>query len=333
MDILQYAKAIFPADEKITFLDPAIGTGSFYSALLRTFPAGRISKAEGYEIDSRYADIAARLWKEPALTLHFTDFTKATSPRAKKDRFNLIICNPPYVRHHHIDNEEKAHLKLKAMQVTGISLNGLSGLYCYFIALAHAWMTRNGIAGWLIPNEFMYVNYGQALKQYFTNSVTLLRIHRFDPNDLQFSDALVSSTVVWFQKAKPQENQSFEFTYGGTLAKPKTSKRVSLTQIRKEAEWRFLFKPAIARNHPSVATKLGDLFAIKRGLATGDNSFFILSRQQIEEYRLPTEVFRPILPSPRYMQANEISADQDGNPCLTLQLFLLDCKLPEYEVK
>ena len=45
----------------------------------------------------------------------------------------------------------------------------------------------------------MDVNYGKAVKHYLLSRVTLLHIHRFDPNDVQFADALVSSAVVWFR--------------------------------------------------------------------------------------------------------------------------------------
>lgn len=77
---------------------------------------------------------------------------------------------------------------------------------------------------------------------------------------------------------------------------------------------------------------LSDLFDIRRGIATGSNDFFILSREKIEELQLPMECFRPILPSPRYISADEIDADEQGNPMLPKSLFLLDCRLPEREV-
>lgn len=61
-------------------------------------------------------------------------------------------------------------------------------------------MAEGGVAGWLVPSEFMDVNYGKGVKYYLLSRVTLLHIHRFDPNDVQFADALVSSAVVWFRK-------------------------------------------------------------------------------------------------------------------------------------
>ena len=86
--------------------------------------------------------------------------------RSRTPRFNLIICNPPYVRHHHLGNGDKSRLQIHTLQASGMKISGLAGLYCYFLGLSHAWMTDGGVAGWLIPSEFMDVNYGQAVKRY-----------------------------------------------------------------------------------------------------------------------------------------------------------------------
>src|SRR6266545_5304237 len=53
-DILDYGVSLLPENTPIRFLDPAIGTGSFYSALLTTVPTGRIEAAQGIEIDEHY---------------------------------------------------------------------------------------------------------------------------------------------------------------------------------------------------------------------------------------------------------------------------------------
>ena len=136
---------------------------------------------------------------DTSLEVRIQDFTAITHP-PDGERFNLLVCNPPYVRHHHIDTSEKPRLKARVKQVSGINMNGLAGLYCYFLGLSHQWMAPGGLAGWLIPSEFMDVNYGTAIKQYLLDRVNLIHIHRFDPNEVQFSDALVSSSVVWFTK-------------------------------------------------------------------------------------------------------------------------------------
>lgn len=330
-DILAYGLSLLPDSASVRFLDPAIGTGSFYSALLATASTKQIEIAEGFEIDEHYEAPARTLWAGTPLRIRRADFTTAIPPINECDQYNLLICNPPYVRHHHLVNGEKVRLQAAAEATFGVRIEGLAGLYCYFLALAHAWMRAGGVAGWLIPSEFMNVNYGRAVTHYLLDRVTLLRIHRFDPNDVQFADALVSSAVVFFRNEPPQPQHIVEFSYGGTLNAPAISKYVSTDDLRREPKWtRF---PAADVREVSSGPKLKDFFHIKRGLATGDNSFFILTPEQINADRLPWECFRPILPSPRYLNEEEVLTDKHGNPIVEKKLFLLDCRLPEEEVE
>lgn len=329
-DVLAYARQLMPANVPIRFLDPAIGTGSFYSALLREFLGAWIEAAAGYEIDAHYGEPARQLWREYPLAITLGDFTTAKAPAPGKG-FNLVICNPPYVRHHHMDKAAKARLLAATAAASGMQIAGLAGLYCYFLGLAHAWTEPDGIAGWLIPSEFMDVNYGVSVKRYLLNQVELIRIHRFDPNELQFGDALVSSAVVWFRKRKPAPGLQIEFSYGGTLAAPKLSRQVPAAALQGAAKWTSLAADGVRAI--SDGLRLADFFEIKRGLATGDNNFFIMTREEIAARHLPPEFFKPILPGPRYLESDVIEAARDGTPKIARRLFMLDCRLPEAEIK
>jgi predicted RNA methylase len=328
LDILAYAKRLTPKNAKISFFDPALGTGTFYSALLQCFPVDRIEGALGCEIDADYAKVAVELWKDCGLDVQSADFTKVTAP---ENGANLIICNPPYVRHHHMANDEKVKIQAACQAACGVSFNGLTGLYCYFLGLSHGWMADGGLAGWLIPSEFMDVNYGEALKRYLLEKVTLLHIHRFDPQEVQFSDALVSSAVVWFKKISPSPAHEVTFSFGGTLLSPRVSRLIPVQDLRAETKWtRF---PLNYARPKSKAPVLSDFFSIRRGVATGDNDFFIMTAEQIAERKLPREFFRPILPSPRYLKATTVFSDRQGNPKVERPVFLLDCRFPEEQIK
>ena len=328
--ILRHAAAQLGESEKIRFIDPAIGTGSFYSAFLNVFVKDRVDAAAGYEIDPYYGAPAADLWRATGLDMRLEDFTQAEPP-PESERFNLLICNPPYVRHHHIGNGEKQRLKMRAYTSCGAKMSGLAGLYCYFLGLSHAWMAAGGLAGWLIPSEFMDVNYGASIKRYLLDRVTLLHIHRFDPNDVQFADALVSSAVVWFRKQAPQAGHEVRFSYGGSLERPKLERLMPVETLRRDPKWtRYPVKEGFEEVDTPV---LGDFFTIKRGLATGNNRYFILSAEEIERRKLPFSAFRPILPSPRYLPENEVSSDENGNPVLERRLFLLNCHLQEEQIR
>ena len=244
-DILRCSETLLPPDEFVRFMDPAFGTGSFYSALERTIPSHRIVRATGYEIDPSFEEIARKLWPETRLEIHLKDFTLVDVPNGTNLKSNLIVCNPPYVRHHHIEREKKAYLQKRVKEKTGISLSGLAGLHCYFLCLAHEWMADDGLAAWLIPGEFMDVNYGRAVREYLLNNVALLKIHRFDPHDAQFDDALVTSTVVWFRNSLPSETQELEISSGGMPSQPEWRKTIPASSLRTSDKWSGMFSPVI----------------------------------------------------------------------------------------
>ncbi len=329
LDIAKYAwKKLKYRKDNLHFLDPAIGTGSFFAALLQTFPSSRIENGVGIELDEAFAQTAETLWGHHRLEIIHGDFTKQ-KPEAI---YNLILTNPPYVRHHHLSTADKQRLGQKAYSITGLKLSGLAGLYCYFLLIAHAWLAKNGLAVWLIPSEFMDVNYGEAIKRYLLEKVSLLQIHRFCPSDVQFDDALVSSAIVIFEKKIPNLDHKVIFSFGGTLPEPAQSETVSLDQLYETAKWTSL-PQAKGNGRQNKHILLGDLFHIKRGLATGNNSFFIVPKSDLSKYGIPLSCVRPILPSPRYLKQEIIEADNKGWPILNgPPLALIDCSLSEEHI-
>ncbi len=320
----------------IHFADPAVGSGSFFSAALKVFGSGRISSAIGIELDPAFCRAARDLWAASGLLVMEGDFSRLVAGNSRPPSPNLILANPPYVRHHHLCREEKQELQSLVKAMAGVEVNGLAGLYVYFLLLATAWMADGGYAAWLIPSEFMDVNYGAVLRRYLADRVTLIRAHRFHPDDVQFDDALVSSVVLVFRKAVPPPDHEPQFTLGGSLAKPHAIERVSLERLRTSRKWTVY--PGHAKNDRRISCgdggpNLADFFRIQRGIATGGNKFFVLERADAKRWRLPARCLRPILPSPRHLKATVIEPDDDGYPLIDPQLCLIDCGLPEHIVQ
>lgn len=310
------------------FLDPAVGTGSFYSAALQAFGEKHIATATGVEMDPLFAKAGASLWEGRGLHVIKGDFTRQRPP---EQRFNLVLTNPPYVRHHHLDAGEKDRLKARLAQSLHLEISGLAGLYCYFLLLCHDWMEDQGLAIWLIPSEFMDVNYGITLRRYLTERVTLLHIHRFCPTDVQFTDALVSSAVVVFRKAPPAASHTARFSFAGSIEAPRAEAQVSVDTLRHARKWtRF---PATSTVSETAGVTLGDIFAIKRGLATGSNSFFILTEDEVNRHCIPRQFIKRILPGPRHLTRDIIDALPNGAPDVSPHLFLIDSGEPEERIE
>lgn len=325
--LARYAHQV-QGQRSIRFLDPAIGTGAFFSALSRTVPAKAIEAAAGVELDPPFAEVAEKLWSTHGLQVIRGDFTKQKPP---KQPFNLVLTNPPYVRHHHLDGSEKDRLKAQLAHSLHLEISGLAGLYCYFLLLCHDWMEEQGLALWLIPSEFMDVNYGTTLRRYLTERVTLLHIHRFCPTDVQFTDALVSSAVVVFRKSPPPSGHRTRFSFAGPIERPQQEAFIPLDVLRHSRKWTQF--PGRTRVEGRSELTLGDIFFIKRGLATGSNSYFILNPEQVREWGIPQQFLKPILPGPRYLSTDIIEAQPNGEPAVSPRVYLLDCNEPEEKIR
>ena len=150
---------------QVNFLDPALGLGSLYSALLHVLPKSRLQKAKGFEIDPSLAARANRIWSSFGLSVSRADFlTQSPSYSA-----TVILANPPYVRHQLISNRAKSRLaRLEYPQ--SHHLSALAGLDSHFLLRSHEWLAQKGVAVWLVSAQILDALYGKAIRDYLTHS-------------------------------------------------------------------------------------------------------------------------------------------------------------------
>ena len=309
----------------LSILEPAFGTGVFISAYAEAF--GHMPhRALGFELDPHYCTPAKEFWRDTAVEIRCLDFLD----QKPDETFDLLVTNPPYSRHHHIPASDKKRLKAAVLAETGIAISGLAGLYCHFMMLSTRWLKPDGISCWLVPCEFMDVNYGSAVRRYLSENVELLQIHRFKAEDLQFADALVSSCIVVFRNRRPVSNNNVVFSTGGRMCGPCVSREIDCAMLRSGSKWSSLFNESEEIRH--WGTTLGDYFTVKRGIATGDNEFFILDAESAARRRIPKQFLKPVLPSPRYVKGNKIG-NVEGLPSVSRQEFLFTCDLDEETLK
>lgn len=327
-DITEYATNILGSSTPpVHFGDPAFGKGAFFTALCRVLDRNQIASAIGIEIDSYRLASTHGYWAKRGLEVICGDYLhmERLSPRT------LILANPPYVRHQHLAPEYKQKLRERASVIMGMKISGLSGLYVYFLLLSHEWMDYGAVAAWLIPSEFMETNYGAAIRRYLTEKVQLIRIHRFSPSDIQFENALVSSAVVVFRNCPPVSKHKAFFSSGGSLTKPIENKSVSINELRGDSKW--MIAKRFRRTSKSSNLQISDLFIVRRGLATGANNFFVLERTKALNEGIPESVLRPLMPKARTLKTDIVEREADGYPQIDPQLSLLDCRLPEEEIR
>lgn len=304
-------------------LDPAAGTGAFVSALLRAVRPSEISELRAVELDDHYGAPAAALWASAPVVYVQGDFFD--QPAA--GRFDLLLSNPPYVRHHHLEAEQKRRLVAESSARAGQKVSARAGLYVHFMLAALGHLRPGGVAVWLVPSEFFDVQYGDALKAALLRDCTLLRVHQADPAEAQFSDALVSSAVLCLRRGPAPAGHRVEISLGGTLDAPARAHSLPQAALGALPKWSQALPRAGAAPVEAEGPPLGALFEVKRGLVTGDNSFFTMTGPAAAARGLPAALLRPLLPGPRELEVDVVYADPDGSPRLDAPRFWLDCRL------
>ena len=231
VEVVAKASAFLPGDAPLRMLEPACGTGAFFSAASTVVAPRRWQSRVGVELDPVFAKAARELWTGEGVMIVEGSFTDFSASPENQSRFNLLCTNPPYVRHHHLGATLKQMLQARVARELGIKVSGLTGLYVYFVLLSHSLLEDGAVASWLIPSEFMSVNCGEALRRYLVTRVTLLDVFQFDPEEVQFDDALVSSCVVTYRKSRPPDGHEFDFRYGGSFVDPSLIRRIRVGSL------------------------------------------------------------------------------------------------------
>lgn len=325
--ISKYALSFLDDKKNVDFGDPAVGTGAFFAALLQVLPRDSIVSAIGIDISPKQVEAARWRWKSKDMEVIEGDYLhmEKLPPRT------LILANPPYMRHQGIPSEYKLELRQRASVNMGMRISGLSGQYVYFLLLSHQWMAPGAVAAWLIPSEFMQTTYGFALRHYFTHKVKLLRIHQFGHDETQFENAEVLPCVVVFKNIMPPPGHRALLTSRGTLEDPAYSETLDIEELRLDTTWTIPRRLHVPRS--KLCVRLGDLFSVRRGIATGANEFFVLERGHAAKLGIPLLALRPVLPKARSLIGDVVERLEDGFPDVRQQLCVLDCNLTEAHVR
>ena len=330
LEMAKVVKEYFPITSgDIRFGDPAIGTGTFFRVVKIVFSNYKIESSIGIDIDKEIVSTTRTIWGTRGLKIFIGDYLLKFKKYFTKR--NIILCNPPYLRSQMIPINKRVKYKNIIQKDLGIKVDGRSGLFIYFILHAHNSLEENGLAAWLIPSEWMENDYGRILRKYLTEKVELLRIHKYDPNEIQFENVIVSSTFILYRKKKPNINNNVKISYHQTIYNPETIEEITIGELSLLNKWRRsqINTKIIMQNHKP----LDHYFSIKRGVATGANDYFIIENKNIKKYGIPKQCCRPILPNPRELNQLIIESDTNGYPIITPKLFLIDCKLKDQVIK
>lgn len=276
--------------EPARVVDPGSGSGRFTVAAGRRFPTAQLLAADVDPLATlmtRGTLAAAGLASRSTVVLQ--DYRRpGPVHRHRPGGPTLYIGNPPYVRHHQIDQTWKRWL-LQTAAARGGTASGLAGLHVHFF-LATVEHGAPGDAGAFITSaEWLDVNYGRLVRQLLLDGLGGLGVHVLDPDAAPFGDALTTGVITTFRLgSRPESIRLRQVKKAEDLGALEGGRPVGRARLAGADRWTPLIRgPA---RFPEGWIELGELCRVHRGSVTGANKVWVTPAGETD---LPPEVLFP----------------------------------------
>lgn len=283
----------YVSNETNLVFDPATGRGAFFEALLK------LNKSNisffGTDIDPKV--LTDKIYNNDKCFVENRDFIKNPPNR----KFKAIVANPPYIRHHRIDDETKLLLKKIATTITGNSIDGRAGYHIYFLIQALNLLEQNGKLAFIMPSDTCEGKFAKKLWEWISEKFCIEAVITFDESATPFPNVDTNAIVFLIKNSKPQKtlfwvkaHEAYSYDLLGFISS--NFKKNGFDSIKivnrqlKEGLITGLSRPM--QNHNGFKYHLNDFANVMRGIATGSNEFFFLTSQQIKELNIPKEFLK-----------------------------------------
>lgn len=270
-----------------SILEPSAGDGRFVPAL-REFGAD-ISLAEFQE------NKAKKLLDSFGMecTVYCCDFIQHSLDTDKT--YDLIIGNPPYIAKKNVP-EEQCESSEKILKHFNLDKSIFQNLWVSFVLSSLKLLTTNGSIFFVLPFEFLQVQYAEKLRAFLETKFNTIEIITFEE---RIFEEIEQDICLVYLSNEPQAKAYIQYTTFKNLTdctpvsqsvimRNKPLKKWSNCILNDEETERLL---GLAQNYPQIS-QFGD---ISPGIVTGANSYFILSKDDIQKLNVPTQNILPVI--------------------------------------
>lgn len=288
------AMIAYTAQESDLIFDPATGNGAFFDALLK-FQNTEI-KFYGTDIDTKVLD--EPIYQNSRCQTELRDFIK-NPPNGK---FKAIVGNPPYIRHHRINEETKIFLKNLCKKITGFVIDGRAGYHIYFLLQALNLLEAGGRLAFIMPADVCEGVSAKKLWNWIAENFRLEAVMTFAQAAAPFPNVDTNAIIFFIRNEKPQssfcwakvieKNSTELLNFVSCDFKQSNSNGIeTISRQIKEAVETGLSRPP-QKTSGDEKFYLSDFANVMRGIATGANEFFFLTKKQVESIGIQTEFLK-----------------------------------------
>ena len=248
-------------------VDCGCGSGRFAVAAARMYPDAKVVAVDV----SPMATLMCKAHAAAAgidVTVVRKNFTEARISYSDAGP-TLWIGNPPYVRHHDLNPNQK---EWYSATLSKLKLKGstLAGLHAHFTA-SIAKRFRKGDVGCLVLSaEWMDVRYGSAMREVLTRKVPMRYMRTFDKTSALFDGTMSSAVVIGFASSSD-----------GVVNV--NGDDVPLSAFAGSDKWSNVIDGKDEQPVPDGFVRLGDIARVHRGVVTGRNGFWVRKPGEVSE--------------------------------------------------
>lgn len=274
------ARWVLDGRKKMDVLEPAFGLGAFSRSLFKQNPKVRVV---GYEADATIYNYAAENVAQAGsdVLLYNEDYLRASW----EDKYDGIICNPPYLKFHDYDNASLVPLVNGQL---GIRLNGFTNLYTLFLLKSISQLRDGGRMAYIVPSEFLNSDYGVEVKRALLRSGVLRHVVVVDFTQCAFDDALTTACILLCHKDGSLSEVRFSHVsdVGQLQASLADYSAWAADQLKPETKWKQYYEGARSADYRHLVP-FSTFAKVSRGIATGANDYFTFRESKKELYGIP----------------------------------------------
>lgn len=277
-------------DNPETIIDPAFGLGVFYDEVIKINSKNQVHFT-GYEIDNHITAYLNHNIHSPYLRVINSDYLEA-----EVGYFDGIICNPPYMR---FQKFLKRHAVLpKIEKKIGKTLIGYSNISSVFLVKSLNELKVNGNLAFIMPFEFFNAGYGKEIKKSLLENHLLKQIIIFSNEKEIFPDATTTVCVLLCKNDGKEEAIKITNIKANEEIEKISDishfyhREIMSSDLPYNRKWTPIILSLFSEQEPPDGfCKLSLYGTVTRGIATGANEFFALTKSKIEKYKLDENNF------------------------------------------
>lgn len=202
------------------------------------------------------------------------DFLQAAPIDFGAVKFDVVMGNPPYVRHQKLGSEQKLWAQ-KIRQAVLPDLNLQTSLWGLFLIHSSRFLREGGRFAWLLPSSFVYADYAKHLQRFLRKHFAQVRVITLDQRLFE-SQGAMEGTVVLAAAGWTVESRR----YPVAIHRSVVASIEKLGHALSETE-RTIRQPKNAYNDlVKRSVRLGDYCSMQIGIVTGNAAFFLLNKTQ-----------------------------------------------------